>query len=557
MDKRLSSDQPTPTELRALDGAIAPGDAPDLLLPALHALNDNIGWISPGGVNEICRRLDLAPATVFGVASFYAMFSTEPRPPAVVHVCDDVPCRLAGALGVIAALPETPEGWCWERSPCLGLCDVAPAALITGRQARALAAVTAPAISAAVLSPAAAPSPPPLHVGALGAARLVARVDHIDPGDIDAYTAAGGFRGLWRAREIGPAAVIEEITSSGLVGRGGAAFPAGAKWEAVAHAADPVRYLVGNADESETGTFKDRVLLEGDPFAVIEGMAIAAFACGVTKSFIYLRGEYPHAWERLKRAIDAVREREGFDVELRRGAGAYICGEETALFNSLEGRRGEPRSKPPFPTAAGLFGRPTIVHNVETLANVPLIVSDGAAAWRSTGTEGSPGTKLFSVCGQVRRPGVYEVPFGTTLGTVISEMGGGVQDGRRLQAIQCGGAAGTFLRPDDVELRLTFEDLRARGATVGSGAVVVIDDTASLIDLVRRTAEFFADESCGQCVPCRVGTVRQVELLGRLEEESTRALLAEVGQVMRDASICGLGQTASSAVLSALAEFAL
>jgi NADH-quinone oxidoreductase subunit F len=283
-------------------------------------------------------------------------------------------------------------------------------------------------------------------------------------------------------------------------------------------------------------------------------MAIAAFACGVTKSYLYLRGEYPHARRRLERAIAQVREREGFDVELRRGAGAYICGEETALFSSLEGRRGEPRSKPPFPTVAGLFGRPTVVHNVETLANVPLILTGGAAAWRTAGTAQSPGTKLFSLCGHVERPGVYEVPFGTTLRTLIMEMGGGVRAGRSLQAVQCGGAAGTFLRPEDLELPLTFEDLRARSATVGSGAVVVLDETVSLLDVVRRTAEFFAHESCGQCVPCRVGTVRQVELLDR---PGSRSLLAEVGQVMRDASICGLGQTASNAVLSAFREFEL
>jgi NADH-quinone oxidoreductase subunit F len=391
-------------------------------------------------------------------------------------------------------------------------------------------------------------------VDGVGEFRLLARVNRVEPTDADAYAEAGGFAGLQRAREIGPAAVVAEITTSGLIGRGGAAFPAGVKWAAVSSSDEPVRYLVCNADESETGTFKDRVLLEGDPFAVLEGMAIAAFACGATKSFVYLRGEYPHARARLERAIAHFRRREGFDVELRRGAGAYICGEETALFNSLEGKRGEPRSKPPFPTVAGLFGKPTVVNNVETLANVPLILAGGAEAWRSVGTAQSPGTKLFSLCGHVERPGVYEVPFGTTLRTVVEELGGGVAGGRSLQAIQCGGAAGTFLRPDDLDLALSFEDLRGRGATVGSGAIVVMDDTVSLLDMVRRTAEFFAHESCGQCVPCRVGTVRQLELLDRPDQ---RGLLADVGQVMRDASICGLGQTASSAVLSAFKEFGL
>ncbi len=299
------------------------------------------------------------------------------------------------------------------------------------------------------------------------------------------------------------------------------------------------------------------MLLEGDPFALLEGMAIAALACGIEKSFIYLRGEYPEAARRLEHAAAAFSEREGFQVELRRGAGAYICGEETALFNSLEGHRGEPRSKPPFPTVAGLFGKPTVVNNVETLANVAPILAGGAEAWRAVGTAESPGTKLFSLCGHVQRPGVYEVPFGTTLRTLVEDLGGGVRGQRRLQAVQCGGAAGTFLRPSDLDLPLTFEDLRARGATIGSGAVVVMDDTVSLLDVVTRTAEFFAHESCGQCVPCRVGTVRQLELLEQTDRPDRRALLAEVGQVMRDASICGLGQTASNAVLSALQEFDL
>jgi NADH-quinone oxidoreductase subunit F len=531
MDKRLGGGPASAEELAALDGVIVADDPPDMLLPALHALNDRVGWISPGALDEVCRRLDVAPATAFGVASFYAMFSTEPRPPTVAYICDDVPCRMAGALELIATLPGTPPGWTWERSPCLGQCDRAPAVLTTGPPVAELlkaelASFQKPASETAGLR---MPKHPLLH-----------RVGRVDPTDIDAY---GAFEGLRRAREIGPEAVIAEITASGLIGRGGAAFPAGAKWQAVAAAADPVRHLVCNADESETATFKDRVLLEGDPFAVLEGMAIAAFACGVTKSYVYLRGEYPLAHERMMAAIAQVGEREGLDIELRRGAGAYICGEETALFNSLEGRRGEPRSKPPFPTVAGLFGRPTVVHNVETLANVPVILGGGR-----------PDTKLFSLCGHVERPGVYEVPLGTPLRTLVEELGGGVAGGRSLQAIQCGGAAGTFLTANDLDLPLTFEDLRARGATIGSGAVVVMDDSVDLRDVVRRTAQFFAHESCGQCVPCRVGTVRQVELLDR---PGSRALLEEVAQVMRDASICGLGHTASNLVLSAIKEFDL
>ncbi|MGH8874482.1 MAG: complex I 51 kDa subunit family protein, partial [Acidimicrobiia bacterium] len=321
-------------------------------------------------------------------------------------------------------------------------------------------------------------------------------------------------------------------------------------------------YLVVNADESETGTFKDRVLLEWDPFAVLEGTAIAAFLCGVEQAFVYLRGEYPHAAARLGTAIAELEGRDwlGLDlgVELRRGAGAYICGEETALFNSLEGRRGEPRAKPPYPVEAGLFGKPTVINNVETLANVPFIMAEGAAAYRAAGTGDSPGTKLFALSGHVERPGVYEVPFGTPLRTLVDGLGGGVRDGMPLRAIQCGGAAGTFLTPADLDVPLTFEDLRARGASIGSGALVVLDETADLMEVAIRGAEFFAHESCGQCVPCRVGTQRQVELLQRMADgEDVTGLLAEVAKVMRDASICGLGQTAASMVQSAVNELGL
>ncbi|HWW53674.1 MAG TPA: NAD(P)H-dependent oxidoreductase subunit E, partial [Acidimicrobiales bacterium] len=306
MDKRLSGGKATSEELVALDTVITAGAPADLLLPALHALNDRIGWISRGALDEICRRLDLAPATAFGVASFYGLFATEPRPPTVAYVCDDVPCRMAGALDVIDALADPSGEWTWERTPCLGLCDHAPAALLGGLGGRALGDATARSVTAAAAAALAGDvgsEPPPVRVSGVGELRLLARVNRVEPTDADAYAQAGGFAGLRRAREIGPEAVVAEITESGLIGRGGAAFPAGVKWAAVSASNEPVRFLVCNADESETGTFKDRVLLEGDPFAILEGMAIAAFACGVTTSYLYLRGEYPHARARLEQAI--------------------------------------------------------------------------------------------------------------------------------------------------------------------------------------------------------------------------------------------------------------
>jgi NADH-quinone oxidoreductase subunit F len=359
------------------------------------------------------------------------------------------------------------------------------------------------------------------------------------------------------------------------MGRGGAAFPTGRKWAAVAQQTPQPHYLVCNADESEPGTFKDRALLEGDPFATVEAMTIAAFATGASRGYIYIRGEYPEAEARVRGAIEAALAAGllgediagsgfAFDIEVRRGAGAYICGEETALFESIEGKRGEPRNKPPFPVEVGLFGKPTVVNNVETLANVPLILEMGGPAYAEIGTEGSTGTRLFCLSGHVERPGTYEVEFGATLRELI-ELAGGVAGGRGIRAILLGGAAGVFVGPDSLDLPLTFEATRAAGATLGSGVIMVFDETVDLVDTLRRIARFFRDESCGQCVPCRVGSVRQEELLARLaaaaqggararSREDELVLLREIGQAMRDASICGLGQTASSAIESALRQ---
>ena len=314
--------------------------------------------------------------------------------------------------------------------------------------------------------------------------------------------------------------------------------------------------------------------MEGDPFAVLEGMTIAALATGAERGYIYLRGEYPLAAEHLASAIGEARAAGllgenilgrglRFDIEVRRGAGAYICGEETALFNSIEGYRGEPRNKPPFPTQSGLFHQPTVVNNVETLVNVPLIIREGGAAYARVGTANSTGYRLFCLSGHVARPGVYEVPMGVTLRSLI-ELAGSVAGNGRLQAVLLGGAAGAFVSPKELDTPLTFEDTRAIGATLGSGVVMLLDDSVDLKKILLRIAEFFRHETCGQCVPCRVGVVRQEEALQRLVASQTFGsatdeivLLRQMGQAMRDASICGLGQTASSAIESALARWSL
>jgi NADH-quinone oxidoreductase subunit F len=398
---------------------------------------------------------------------------------------------------------------------------------------------------------------------------LLRRVGVADPTSLDDYRAHGGYAALRQALALGPERVIREVTDSKLVGRGGAAFPTGRKWEAVARMPVRPHYLVCNADESEPGTFKDRVLMEEDPFALVEAMTICGYATGCERGFVYIRGEYPLATERVQGAIGQARDRGllgdnvfgaglRFDLEIRRGGGAYICGEETALFNSIEGKRGEPRNKPPFPVQVGLFGKPTVVNNVETLVNVLDIVIEGGAAFAAIGTAGSSGMKLFCVSGCVESPGVFEVPFGVTLRELI-DLAGGVRGGRPLQAVLLGGAAGVFVGPDEIEMPLTFEGSRAAGATLGSGVVMVFDDRIDLRPIVLRIAAFFRDESCGQCVPCRVGTVRQEEALHRIAAgrpigtvAAEQALIDDLAQVMRDASICGLGHTASGAVQSAM-----
>jgi NADH-quinone oxidoreductase subunit F len=578
-------------ERTLLDGHVAVGGLArsrsrrHLVLPSLHALQERVGWISPPGLAYLCTRLDLPPAEVYGVASAYALFSWEPGPPVVVHVCDDVACQAASGGDPTAALADRfgPAGTgtevTWMASPCLGHCEHGSAALIQRAGERGGRASVAPftagdmervATAGRDLDLAGVPAPLALvpHAGAEGT-RLLRRVGRVDPSSIDAYRSAGGYEGLRRALDLGPAGVIAELKEAKLLGRGGAAFPTGAKWEAVARNPARPHYFVANADESEPGTFKDRVLLDHDPFALVEALTVAGVTTGAEKGFVYLRGEYPVAAARLEHAAAAARMRGllgddlmgsgmRFDIEVRRGAGAYIAGEETALFNSIEGRRPEPRNKPPYPTDRGLFDKPTGVNNVETLLSVLEVLAIGGAAYAAIGTPDSTGTRLFCLSGRVTRPGLYEVPMGTTLGALL-QLAGGVATARPLRAVLLGGAAGSFVGPEDLGLPLSFEGARAAGTTLGSGVVMVLDDTVDVTALVARVARFFRDESCGQCVPCRVGTQRQEEALGRLAAGrplgslgAELSLLSDLDQVMRDASICGLGQTASSVVASAL-----
>ncbi len=522
------------------------------LLPVLHAIQDRVGWVSRGALEYACRRLSIPPAEAYGVVSFYARFALQPRGPLTLRVCDDIVCKLSGADEICAAVDA-------ERTPCLGLCDLAPAALVERSGSPYEEMQVAPIsleLAAKILQGGAWPDAP-RRDEPRSAGQLLRRAGVYDPESLESYRAHGGFAALRRAREMGAEAVIREVTEARLLGRGGAAFPTGRKWESVAKAQARPHYLVCNADESEPGTFKDRVLMEADPFAVVEGMAIAALATGCEKGYIYIRAEYPLARERIENAIAQAREAGlvDIDIEVRRGAGAYICGEETALFNSIEGKRGEPRNKPPFPVEVGLFGKPTLPNNVETLVNVLDIVLDGGPAFASNGTNDSTGSRLFCVSGHVARPGLYEVMMGTPLRELLEQAGAD-----NVQAVLLGGAAGSFLTPDQIDMPLSFEGTRAIGATLGSGAVIVFDETADMKQVLLRIARFFRDESCGQCVPCRVGTKRQEEILERMLAERNgdrRAdvmLLSDIAQAMRDASICGLGQTAANAIASGLTQ---
>jgi NADH-quinone oxidoreductase subunit F len=584
MDLHFTTAEPTEGERAAVDAVLGPVPPIDTrvvragaearaerhwLLPVLHSLQSEVGWVSEGALNYVGRRLTIPPADAFGVASFYALLATRPQAPDVIHACDDVACAAAGATEVLAELERRigPEGrgdeLSWKRSPCLGRCDRGPAVFVqrVGADDFAYGPVQ-PDLSArpvdglaelARLSADAGIST--ISLPQAGGHRLLRRIaDGLDPESIEAYRSTGGFTALERALDLGPEWVIDEIDASGLVGRGGAAFPTGRKWRAAASIESSSKFVVCNADESEPGTFKDRVLLEGDPFAVVEALTITGRAVGAGRGYCYVRAEYPTAERRVRHAVEEARNAgylgHDFDIEVRRGAGAYICGEETALFNSIEGRRGEPRPKPPYPTECGLFGAPTVVNNVETLAAVPFILREGAETFGRLGTAESKGTKLFSVSGDVVLAGVYEVEFGITLGDLLAEAGGARG---RLGAVLLGGAAGSFVAPDSLDLPLSFEGVGARGLSLGSGAVVVFDDTTDFGRVAGRIAAFFRDETCGQCVPCRIGTVRQEEALDRLLAGfDALATLEEVGGVMTDASICGLGQTASTAILSAV-----
>ena len=543
-----------------------------MLLPALHKAQHLYGWLPEQVQVEIGKALLVPLADIHGVVEFYTLFYNQPTAQRVIRVCEDPACWLAGSQAFSQALEDklslepgqtSPDGTItYEHVPCLGMCELAPAALDGNRPVGQLtpAAVDNFLASTHPLSPAKAYGKPAIITQTLGISY---------PIKLDDYLQRGGYQGLRKAFEIDPELVLDAIETTGILGRGGAMFPLGNKWRYTRHApGEPAhKHIIVNADESEPGTFKDRFLLEEDPFAVVESATLAAYTIGAENGWIFVRGEYPSCFTQIQEAVRQAQAsgylgrdilgRSGFnfDIQVYLGAGAYICGEETALFEAIEGKRGFPRIKPPFPTTHGLFQQPTAINNVETLVAALKAWAMGVENWNALGTPESPGTKLFCLSGHVQNPGLYEVPFGLTIRQLI-EMAGGVPGGVDIQAVLMGGAAGVFIPPEKLDMPLTYEDARAENIPLGSGVVMVFDQSVDLRPVVSPVARFFAHESCGKCYPCQLGTQRQMEILKKINggngSSQAKEDLLDIGFTMTHTSLCGLGQTAASAVTSAL-----
>ncbi len=511
-----------------------------------------------------------------------------------VLVCAGASCVSSGSHSVADALQQAIDrhGLSDEvkvvRTGCMGSCDLGPVAVIypegvfyqklTPEHADTITSehlLKGRPVEALMYRPAEGEAPAldmkSIPFFALQHKIVLRNCGEIDPASIDEYIARDGYEAMARAlTDMTPEQVIQVIKDSGLRGRGGGGFPTGLKWEFTAKAEGETKYVVCNADEGDPGAFMDRSVLEGDPHSVIEAMAIAGYAIGAQKGYVYVRAEYPLAIERLSTALSQAREYgllgesifgsdHSFDIELRMGAGAFVCGEETALMASIEGKRGEPRPRPPFPAQKGLWDCPTLLNNVETYANIAPIILNGAEWFASIGTETSKGTKVFALAGHVNNTGLVEVPMGTPLGTIIYEIGGGVRNGRKFKAAQSGGPSGGCIPAEFLNTPVDYESLKELGSIMGSGGLIVMDDTTCMVDLARFFLEFVQEESCGKCPPCRIGTKRMLEILERIcagqGSEGDVELLVDLGEQIKEASLCGLGQTAPNPVLSTIRYF--
>ena len=543
------------------------------LVEVLIATQETFGCLSEELMVYVSNKLHVPLSRVYGVATFYDMFTLEAAGETECMICVGPVCTIAGGKDLlaeackIAGVPEPGQRssngkYRIKEVSCLGLCDHAPAALVNKNAQVRFGLGDVPAMLQGT-----AQTP---RCQVCGEPRVLTEpIGRIPPTDLDAHRSEGAFKALEKTlTEMTPLEVIGEVKESRLAGRGGAGFPTGLKWELAQKAANAEKYVVCNFDESEPGTFKDRVLMEGNPFRVIEGLIISAYATGARSGYIFTRGEYPAATEILDEALDELYAESllgenilgtdyHFDVEIRHNAGAYICGEETALFEAIEGKRGHPRIKPPYPTQAGLFGKPTSINNVETLAVVPSLILHGGEWFRQWGTDESAGLKLFCLSGHVKKPGVIEVPFGFSIRELVERFGGGF-DGEP-QAALIGGAAGGFLRGDQLDTPLTHEDLRPLDVPIGSGSIIVFNHSVDLWQVLEDLAYFFVHETCGLCAPCRLGTKQIYNLLQRINVGAGTTAdvqkIGKLGRMIRQTCVCGLGMTAANPSLTVLHNF--
>jgi len=541
---------------------------PEAILEILTTLQGQRGNLEQSAVTDVGRAINIPPSNAFGVASFYSMLNLKEQAGNIIRVCDGPVCWLCGAddarQTVEQAYTQHP-GWKIERTSCLGLCDRAPAMLISEQQAGPFTPGNTSEITRGWRGQATDYSQP--RKGEMRV--MMANAGMIDPDSLSSALEHGAYLALKAMLEHDPNAVLSEVEASGLSGRGGAGFPVGRKWRFVAQAKRTPKYIVCNADESEPLIFKDRVLIDTNPHQILEGMAVAGYACGAHEAFIYIRGEYVSQAERLKHAILEA-EQSGwlgnqiqgsdfpFHVHVHLGAGAYICGEETALIESLEGKRGEPRTRPPYPPTAGYRGLPTLVNNVESFAAVPSIILNGADWYRSLSGATSPGTKIYMLMGHINHPGLFEAPFGLTLREIIDDFGGGMRPGSTFNFALTGGAAGTIVSQALLDIPIDYAS-GAKGVSLGAGAFLICDQRVFPVAFLRELLHFFTAESCGKCTPCRVGTYRSHEILSRMAVGEGKPgdvdELYALAEVMFDSSFCGLGQSVPIPMRSALSQF--
>jgi NADH-quinone oxidoreductase subunit F len=566
--EQISAIQETVSRYKAVKGG---------LQPALHTVQGICGnWLPMEALKLISEGMDIPYAYLYGVMSFYTMFSPTPRGKYIIRMCESPPCHILGADNLLEVLKAelglkagetTSDGlFTLEHTACLGVCEVSPAMQINevvfGRLTperikniisdyrngktvdyRTLPRTTNPLID---------------YVSSGDELVLLANVDQIDPLSLDAYLERGGYEGLKKALSLTQAEVVDTVKNSGLRGRGGAGFPTGLKWSFTLPNPNTPKYIVCNADEGEPGTIKDRYIMEGDPHRVLEGMAIAGYAVGASYGYIYVRGEYYLSMYRLNQAIAAAEARGllgdniqdtgfSFHIQVQTGGGSYVCGEETALIESIEGKRGNPRVKPPFPGVVGVWGKPTIVNNVESLASVPGIVVNGSEWYKSKGTADAAGTKIFQVVGQVKNPGIAEANCGMTVRELIDKYGGGVKDGRKFKTCQTGGSSFGFFKDEHLDTPMEYMAMAKAEGALGSGTMLVMDDTTCVIDVVKSILYFFQHESCGFCLPCRRGTRVLYELISKVAAgkgtEADLDRMISISQIMVDSSNCALGMS--------------